>query len=74
MKHSLKSPSSFIVVVLSSTMHKACVRCGKPLKSFEEAARHWEEELGWEIDPLEIKEAVNKDLAKSDEQKTKAKT
>lgn len=57
MKHSLKRPSSFIVVVLSSLRHGACVRCGTPLKSFEEAAGHWEREL-----------------IKSNEQKTKEKT
>jgi len=26
-------------------MHKACVCCGKPLKSYEDAVKHWEKEL-----------------------------
>lgn len=49
MKHYLKHHSSFIVVVLRSLMHKACVRCGEPLKTFEESAKHWEKELQEDI-------------------------
>jgi len=45
MVHKLKNPSSFIVVVLRSLRHKACVKCGKPINSLEESSRHWEEEL-----------------------------
>lgn len=45
MKHCLKHRSSFIVVVLRSLRHQACVRCGEPLKTFEESADHWEKEL-----------------------------
>jgi len=45
MIHKLKNPSSFIVVVLRSLAHKACVCCGKPIHSFEESAKHWREEL-----------------------------
>ena len=45
MKHGLKRPSSFIVVTLRSTRHGACVRCGTPLKSFDEAVKHWNKEL-----------------------------
>lgn len=45
MIHKLKNKSSFIVVVLRSLRHRACVRCGKPLKSFDESADHWEKEL-----------------------------
>jgi len=45
MKHSLKHPSSFSVVTLRSTMHKACVCCGKPLRSYEESVEHWKKEL-----------------------------
>ncbi len=46
MRHVLRSPSSFIVVTLRSTRHGACLRCGTPLKSFDEAVEHWEKELG----------------------------
>lgn len=42
-KHSLRSPSSFIVVVLKSLMHRACICCGKPIASLEEASQHWKE-------------------------------
>lgn len=45
MIHSLKHPSSFIVVILKSLMHKACIRCNKPINSLEESAAHWEKEL-----------------------------
>jgi len=45
MVHKLKRQSSFIVVVLRSLRHKACVCCGKPLKSYEDAVKHWEREL-----------------------------
>lgn len=44
-KHYLKHHSSFIVVILRSLMHKACVNCGKPLKTLEESAEHWEKAL-----------------------------
>jgi len=43
--HYLKRKSSFIVVVLRSTMHGACVSCGKPIRSFEESVQHWKSEL-----------------------------
>ena len=45
MIHKLKNSSSFIVVVLRSLRHKACVKCGKPIASFEESIEHWDEEL-----------------------------
>jgi hypothetical protein len=45
MAHYLKRKSSFIVVVLRSLAHKACVSCGKPLHSLEEANDHWKSEL-----------------------------
>jgi len=45
MRHYLKSSSSYIVVVLRSLRHRACVCCGKPLSSFDESADHWEKEL-----------------------------
>lgn len=41
-RHTLRSPSSFIVVVLKSLMHHACVCCGEPVHSLEESAEHWE--------------------------------
>lgn len=44
-KHYLRRSSSFIVVVLRSLIHGACVSCGKPINSFEESAEHWEKEL-----------------------------
>lgn len=44
-RHYLKNPSSFIVVVLRSLMHQACVCCGEPIHSLEESAEHWEKEL-----------------------------
>ena len=44
-RHTLKNPSSFIVVTLRSTMHGACVCCGAPLSSFDEAVAHWNKEL-----------------------------
>jgi len=57
-KHYLKSRSSFIVVVLRSLSHKACVNCGKPIHTFEESVKHWEEALekdGWIIgDPEKV--------------------
>jgi len=43
--HYLKRKSSFIVVVLRSLRHKACVGCGKPIASFEESVKHWEKAL-----------------------------
>lgn len=43
--HKLKRPSSFIVVVLRSTMHKACVCCHEPIRSFEESVEHWTKQL-----------------------------
>ena len=45
MAHYLKRKSSFIVVVLKSLRHKACVNCGKPIASFKESAEHWEKAL-----------------------------
>ena len=45
MIHKLKNQSSFIVVVLRSLRHRACVRCGKPIKSYEESVDHWDKEL-----------------------------
>ena len=45
MEHQLRSNSSFIRVILSSLKHKACVRCGYPIHSLEEAEKHWESEL-----------------------------
>ena len=44
-KHYLKNKSSFIVVVLRSLRHGACVNCGKQLRSLEESGKHWNEEL-----------------------------
>lgn len=43
--HKLKNNSSFIVVVLRSLRHRACVRCGKPIKSLDESINHWDKEL-----------------------------
>jgi len=45
MKHKLKRKSSFIVVVLRSLRHGACVRCNTPIRSLEESSKHWETEL-----------------------------
>jgi len=45
MGHKLKSQSSFIIVVLRSLRHKACVRCGKPIGSLVESSENWEREL-----------------------------
>ena len=45
MIHILKSPSSYIVVILSSLRHKACVHCNKPIHSLEESVNHWDKEL-----------------------------
>ena len=45
MIHKLKNPSSFIVVVLRSLRHRGCVRCNKPIRSFEESVAHWNQEL-----------------------------
>lgn len=45
MEHKLKHQSSFIVVVLRSLRHKACVRCGKKIDSLDESFKHWEESL-----------------------------
>jgi hypothetical protein len=39
--HTLKSPSSFIVVILSSLRHRSCVRCHYPIHSLEESYNHW---------------------------------
>lgn len=47
-KHYLKHRSSFIVVVLRSARHNACICCGKPFKSsdpVEESAEHWKKAL-----------------------------
>jgi len=51
MKHTLKNPSSFIVVTLRSTRHKGCVCCGVPLASFDEAVAHWNKELAKSDEP-----------------------
>lgn len=56
MIHKLKNSSSFIVVVLRSLRHKACVRCNKPIGSFEESVEHWKNELGFNENPLFDKE------------------
>lgn len=45
MIHKLKNKSSFIVVVLRSLCHRACVRCSKPVKSLDESFDHWKKEL-----------------------------
>ena len=45
MEHKLKHQSSFIVVVLRSLRHKACVRCGEKINSLEESFEHWEKAL-----------------------------
>jgi len=45
MEHKLKNQSSFIVVVLRSLRHGACVRCGKEINSLDESFKHWEESL-----------------------------
>ena len=44
-EHKLKNPSSFIVVVLRSLMHRGCVRCRIPIKTLDESFEHWEKEL-----------------------------
>jgi len=43
--HYLKRPSSFIVVVLRSLRHGACVCCGVPTRSLDESANHWKSNL-----------------------------
>jgi len=45
MEHKLKHQSSFIVVVLRSLRHKACVCCGKKIDSLEKSFEHWEKAL-----------------------------
>jgi hypothetical protein len=45
MEHSLRSPSSYIVVVLRSLRHGACVRCRTKIHSLEESLRHWDNHL-----------------------------
>ena len=45
MEHKLKHQSSFIVVVLRSLRHKACVRCGEKIDSLGESFEHWEKAL-----------------------------
>ena len=45
MEHKLKHQSSFIVVVLRSLRHKACVCCGQKIDSLDESFEHWEESL-----------------------------
>lgn len=45
MVHKLKCKSSFIVVVLASLRHGACVRCDKPIRSLEQSSQHWQKEL-----------------------------
>jgi hypothetical protein len=62
MIHRLKTKSSFIVVVLASLQHKACVFCGKPIHSLEESSRHWNTvklEIGGYV-PKHIKRKKNK--------------
>lgn len=44
-EHKLKHSSSYIVVVLASLRHKACIYCGKPIRTLEDAFAHWDEEL-----------------------------
>ena len=39
--HKLKRKSSFIVVVLRSLRHGACVCCGEPIHTEKESAEHW---------------------------------
>ena len=58
-KHYLKHRSSFIVVVLRSARHGACVCCGKPFESsdpVEESAEHWRKAL--KEDTKEISPAI----------------
>ena len=43
--HSLSSKSSYIVVILKSLRHEACVRCGYPIHTLNEATKHWDSEL-----------------------------
>lgn len=43
--HKLKTPSSYIVVVLRSLMHQACVCCNEPIHTYEESIAHWDTEL-----------------------------
>jgi len=45
MEHKLKHQSSFIVVVLRSLRHKACICCGEKINSLEESFEHWEKAL-----------------------------
>ncbi len=45
MEHKLKNQSSFIVVVLRSLRHKACVCCGEKINSLDESFKHWEKAL-----------------------------
>ena len=44
-EHKLKRKSSYIVVILRSLMHKACICCNEPINTFEESAEHWDKEL-----------------------------
>jgi len=44
-RHYLKHPSSYIVVILRSLMHQACVRCNIPIHTFEESCNHWDKML-----------------------------
>jgi len=44
-EHRLRHRSSFIVVILRSLRHGACVCCGKPIRSLDESFEHWEEKL-----------------------------
>lgn len=53
-KHRLKNSSSYIVVVLRSLRHKACITCNKPINSLEKSFEHWSRELS-DNNQLELK-------------------
>ncbi|MCK4351798.1 hypothetical protein KAW65_00130 [candidate division WOR-3 bacterium] len=63
-KHSLRSPSSFIVVVLKSLRHRACIRCGEPINSLEESFEHWEKNWDgtYEYKPRKKKERFENEI------------
>ena len=44
-KHYLKARSSYIVVILRSLRHGACVCCGEPIESLDESVEHWDRNL-----------------------------
>ena len=52
-KHYLKHPSSFIVVVLRSLRHGACVNCGESISTLDESAEHWERKLKEDLEAKE---------------------